>query len=546
MRMADPDDDVTLPGIPAAIPHDGDAGVPRYETANRTQVALQPVDLEALLPPGHAARLVWRFAEGLDLSAFYARIKARTGRAGRAPIDPRILVALWLYATIDGVGSARELDRLCVSHDAYRWLCGGVSVNYHTLSDVRVQHEAALDALLTASIGALRHKGIVTLARVSQDGTRVRASAGVGSFRREATLRKCVDEARRLVERTKRQAEGGATAREAAQARGAADRLARVEEALAVLPEVAAAKARTARKHPGRETATPRVSTTDPSARIMKMADGGFRPAYNVQFATDHDSDTIVGVAVTTVPSDQSALIPMLTQIEARTGAYPDTLLADGGYVSHEGLDAATVRGVRVVAPVPRRPGTTEAVPLQPGDSMPVALWRARMQTTTAREAYRSRGAVVERLHADCTDASHAHADRGAWAVEGAQLGAVDRLGPQRDAGHGHRPPPDDVSAATARRPVGPRRRPEPRAGARAGVSHTRRSCEWRVIDSQALQVDLHPAAMSSQAATTPRRPGGRCRARPPARRRGKSLALARRLPTRERRCCQRSWTDCL
>lgn len=399
--MADRDDDVTLPGVPAATPQASDAGEPRYETANRTQVALQPVDLEALLPPGHAARLVWRFAEGLDLAAFYATIKARTGRAGRAPIDPRILVALWLYATIDGVGSARELDRLCVSHDAYRWLCGGVSVNYHTLSDFRVQHEAALDALLTASIGALRHKGIVTLARVSQDGTRVRASAGVGSFRREHTLRKCVDEARRLVARTKRQAEGGATAREAAQARGAADRLARVEEALAVLPEVAAAKARTASKHPDRAVADARVSTTDPSARMMKMADGGFRPAYNAQFAVDHDSDLVVGVAVTNVPSDQSALIPMLTQIEARTGAYPETLLADGGYVSHEGIDAATKRGVRLLAPVPRRPGTADPVPIQPQDPMSVALWRTRMQTAAAQAEYRTRGAAIERLHAD-------------------------------------------------------------------------------------------------------------------------------------------------
>src|ERR687896_2142911 len=121
----------------------------RYQTVNRTQVELTATDLEALLPPGHAARLVWRFVEGLDLSTFYARIKAREGGAGRSPIDPKILVALWLYATIDGVGSAREVDRLCVSHDAYRWLRGGVSVNYHTLSDFRVAHETALDELLT-------------------------------------------------------------------------------------------------------------------------------------------------------------------------------------------------------------------------------------------------------------------------------------------------------------------------------------------------------------------------------------------------------------
>lgn len=394
--------DVTLPGIPRATPVVPDGETPvRYATANRTQVELRAVDLEALLPPGHAARLIWRFAEGLDLSAFYATIRARVGGPGRSPTDPRILVAVWLYATIDGVGSAREVDRLCESHDAYRWLCGGVSMNHHTLSDFRVEYETALDELLTQSIGALRHKGIVTLARVAHDGTRVRASAGVGSFRRESTLRECLTDARTLVERTKRQRDGGATPSEAAQARAAADRLARVEEALAVLPEVAAAKARTAGKRSGQAPKTPRVSTTDPSARIMKMADGGFRPAYNVHFATDHDSDVIVGVAVTSTPSDQPALLPMLAQIDARVGASPATLLVDGGFVAHDAIDAVTKRGVRLLAPVPRRPGAADPVPIQRRDSMAVALWRARMQTDEAKQEYRARAAIAERLHAD-------------------------------------------------------------------------------------------------------------------------------------------------
>jgi transposase len=373
---------------------------PRYETANRTQVELVPTDLEALLPPGHAARLVWRFVEGLDLSAFYARIRAREGRAGRPPIDPKILIALWLYATIDGVGSAREVDRLCYAHEAYRWIRGGVSVNYHTLSDFRVDHHAALDDLLTQSIASLRHCGVVTLARVAQDGTRVRASAGVGSFRREGTLRACLTEAQRLVARTKRQSEGGRTAAEAAQARAAADRVARVEEALAELPAVAAAKARTASKRKGRAPKEARVSTTDPAARVMKLSDGGYRPAYNVHFATDHVSDLIVGVAVTNVSSDQQELLPMLTQVEQRVGR-PGMWLADGGFVAHEAIDEATARGVCVLAPVPRRPGSKDPVPVQPSDSPAVAAWRQRMQTDEAKQQYRHRGAIAERINAD-------------------------------------------------------------------------------------------------------------------------------------------------
>jgi len=399
--MADAED-VTLPGLPAAAERAENLDSPvRYETANRRQVELVPTDLEALLPPGHAARLVWRFTEGLDLSAFYAQIKAREGRAGRSPIDPQILIALWLYATIDGVGSAREVDRLCVSHDAYRWLRGGVSVNHHTLSDFRVAHEAALDALLTQSIAALRYRGIVTLARVAQDGTRVRASAGVGSFRREGSLRECLREARQQVERTKRQGEGGATPSEAAQARAAADRLARVEEALAVLPEVAAAKARTATKEKSGRPREARTSTTDPDARLMKMSDGGYRPAYTVQFATDHDSDVIVGVAVLQTSSEHQTMPPMLDQIARRAGDYPETVLVDGGFVARPAIDTATRCGVPVIAPVPRRRGSSEATPIQSHDSAAVAWWRARMQRDDVKQLYRQRGAIAERINAD-------------------------------------------------------------------------------------------------------------------------------------------------
>lgn len=391
-----------LPEMPAALPsqaRESDAP-PRYETANRTQIELTPTDLETLLPPGHAARLVWRFVEGLDVSAFLATIKAREGHAGRTPIDPKILIALWLYATIDGIGSARELDRLCYAHDAYRWIRGGVSVNYHTLSDFRVAHQAALDDLLTQSIATLRHKGVVTLARVAQDGMRVRASTGVGSFRREGTLRECLKQARKLVERTKRQGDGGRSRHDAAQARAATDRLARVEEALAELPAVAAAKARTARKEKQGSPKEARASTTDPTARIMKMSDGGYRPGYNVQFATDHESDVIVGVAVTNAGSDQQELVPMLTQIEARVGR-PETLLVDGGFVSHPGIDEVTARGVTVIAPVPRKRGSEDPVPVQPTDSPAVAAWRTRMQTDQAKQQYRARGAIAERINAD-------------------------------------------------------------------------------------------------------------------------------------------------
>lgn len=369
----------------------------RYETANREQIELQPCDLEALLPPGHAARLVWHFVEGLDLSAFYATIRAREGRAGRPAIDPKILVALWLYATMDGVGSAREVGRLCSSHDAYRWLRGGVSVNYHTLSDFRVQHHAALDALLTQSITVLLHRGIVTLARVAHDGTRVRGSAGAGSFRREASLQDCAKAARKQVERTAKQTDAPVNGRvEAAQRRAAREQLARVEEALKQLPEVQATKARQRDKRPTEA----RVSTTDPDARVMKMADGGYRPAYNVQLATDVDSRAIVGLTVTNLGSDRSSLIPMLTQVQARTGRQPDAALVDGGCFTRETITAAAALGVAVYAPLATRSGGPTATPRR-YDSPAVREWRTRMATDEAKQIYTARAATAEWVNAD-------------------------------------------------------------------------------------------------------------------------------------------------
>ena len=393
--------DSLFPDVDAREAGDGCDDAPaRYETANRTQIELQPCDLEALLPPGHAARLVWRFVDGLDLSAFYARIRARAGRAGRPAIDPKILVALWLYATMDGVGSAREVDRLCYSHDAYRWLRGGVSVNYHTLSDFRVAHQAALNDLLTQSIAVLLHGGIVTLARVAQDGTRVRGSAGAGSFRRGETLQECQRQARKQVERTQRQPDAAIQVqREAAQRRAATERLARVEEALAQLPAVQALKA----QQPTRKRPTEaRVSTTDPDARVMKMADGGYRPAYNVHLATDVDSRVIVGVRTLNSGADQSHLGPMLDAILHRLGRLPQAQLLDGGFVTKAEITAADARHVTVYAPPMQRAGRTRRpdAPVD-GDTPAVAAWRMRMATDAAKTIYKSRGATAEWVNAD-------------------------------------------------------------------------------------------------------------------------------------------------
>ena len=298
---------------------------------------------------------------------------------------------------MDGVGSAREVDRLCYSHDAYRWLRGGVSVNHHTVSDFRVAHQAALDDRLTQSIAALLQRGVVTMARVAHDGTRVRGSAGAGSFRHGETLQECLRQARKQVERVQKQADTPVNARTAAaQQRAATERLARVEEALAQLPDIQATKDRQRDKRPTEA----RVSTTDPNARVMKMADGGYRPAYNVQLATDVDSRAIVGLAVTNLGSDRSSLMPMLTQVQARTGRRPAAALVDGGCFTRETITDAAAEGVRVYAPLSTRRGGPTAKPRR-DDSPALREWRQRMGTPDAQEVYKARAATAEWVNAD-------------------------------------------------------------------------------------------------------------------------------------------------
>ena len=388
------------------------AGVPRVLTAQRDQIALRPVDLEATVGPEHAVRNVWAFVERLDLSGLYAEIGSVEGRAGRAAIDPKILMALWLYATVDAVGSAREIERLTETHDAYRWICGGVNVNHHTVSDFRCARVDVLDELLSESVAVLVNKGLVKLERVAQDGMRVRASAGAGSFRRRLRLKFWQEQARAQVQALKGEIDadpnGANRRRRAAQKRAAEERQKRVEQALEQLAQVekqknkkAGAKKENETEEQYKKRTEPRASSTDPEARVMKMADGGFRPAYNVQLSTTTDKQIIVGVEVNNYGSDAGQLSPMLDQVEKRYQQCPAEWLADGGFASDADIEDAHSGGTTVYAPVrhPRNSSREPYVPL-PDDSEALAQWRQRMGSEAAKEIYKQRAATAECVNA--------------------------------------------------------------------------------------------------------------------------------------------------
>jgi transposase len=373
----------------------------RLREANRSQIAWGRIDLDAQLAQDHPARAIWAVVERLDLGALYEPIEARDEVAGAPAIDPKIQLGLWVYATSEGEGSAREVWRLTRVHAAYRWLCGGVDVGYHTLSDFRSQKGEAFDELITQVLALLMKQDLLDLSRVAQDGTRVRASAGAGSFRREQTLLELMREARaHLAAVTQEAADPAISARRAAaRERGARERLARLEAALGQIPAVTQTK-----KRSGAKDGVARVSTTDPEARVMKMGDGGFRPAFNVQFCTTSDpARVIVGVAVGNQGSDAGQSTPMLEQIEQRTGQQPTEMLVDGGYAQHEAIDEAADKQVTLYAPVPkpRKDKTRDPhLPLE-GDSEAVAAWRKRMGTDEAKKLYKQRAATAETVNAD-------------------------------------------------------------------------------------------------------------------------------------------------
>ncbi len=341
---------------------------------------------------------MWDFVDGLDLSDLYSLVKSVEKHAGRPAIDAKVLFAVWLYATLDGETSARRISIFCNEFNPYIWLCGGIGINHHTLSDFHTDHADYLEEQFTLHLACLKQQGLVDLDTVAQNGMRVRASAGAASFQRKETLEESLEAAEEHMEKlAKQRAENPLVIdkrKQAAKERAARERCERIAEAQRQIPDVEAKKVEKDRKKA-------RVSTTDPDARVMKVSDGGFRPSYNVQFSTDTKHQIIVGVDVINEGSDQNQLGPMLEQIHERIGEYPDNALVDGGFANQNVIQNSELKNVSVYAPVPK-PKDKKRDRYQPmkTDSKPVADWRKRMGTDEAKEIYKDRAATAECVNA--------------------------------------------------------------------------------------------------------------------------------------------------
>jgi transposase len=389
----------------------------RLRKPERRQMIMAVQCPDDLVGATHAVRMVAAVVAKLDLSRFREPIQAREGVAGRDATDPELLVALWLYGCMRGIGSARELARRCEESAPFRWLCGGVSVNHRLLSDFRSDHSAALDELFTQVIASLVEQELVSVSRVSQDGVRVRVSAGAGSFRREERLQKLLAETKQHVEELRRQVEAPeqfaavATRQAAARKRAVEEKQKRLQQALAQLPELKqqqeAAARRAGQGKRGQQIREKqlRVSTSDPEARVMKMPNGGYNPAVNVQLATDTQSRAIVGVEVSPEGSDSSGLSePMRQQVEQRSGGKVEQHLLDGGYLRMEDIERGHAQGVELfLPPKPARKEENRGRELEakPGDSAALRAWKQRMASETGQQIYKQRAATSETVNAD-------------------------------------------------------------------------------------------------------------------------------------------------
>ena len=374
-------------------------GAARLRRPERNQVGMEIAALDELVAEDHPVRAVWAFVQALDLSLLEAAVQSREGSAGHPAADPRLMMALWLWATVEGVGSARQLDKQCKQHLTYRWLCGGVSMNYHSLSDFRVAHGWLLEQLLADGVAALVDEGLVQLDLLGQDGIKVRAAAGASSFRRRTRLEQLGEAAQARVVRLGKELADEAGASEqrkrAAQERGARERAERIAKAQARMRELEAERKRREKTNKAEvvKQKEPRASTTDPEARVMKMSDGGFRPAYNVQLVTAPQSQVIVEVGVDTSGSDRGLAAPTIEKLRAK-GINPSDYLVDGGFTKNADIEWGHANGVTLWCPPGQSKHGTDPYAPRDDDSPGVADWRRRMASAAGQALYKQRSKI--------------------------------------------------------------------------------------------------------------------------------------------------------
>jgi transposase len=324
-------------------------GKAKLKAINRQQTMMAVIYVEELIPADHKARAIWDLTGRMDLSGFTESLRTAQGQSGRPAWDPRLLVSLWVYAYSEGIGSAREIERVMEWEPGMQWLAGLDAVNHHTLSDFRVEHREALDELFAQLLALLETEGLVDLEQVMHDGTKIRAQAGADSFRREKTLRERMTQARQAVAQMgDPKAPGPVDDRtKAARERAARERVERLEAALKELSQVQSGK------KTEEDKAQARVSVEEPEARLMKHGDNAIAPSYNAQISTESANKIIVGAHLSQCSSDAQSLMPAIEEVTRNLGKKPEQMVVDGGYTNRDNIVECAAQQIDLVGSMP-------------------------------------------------------------------------------------------------------------------------------------------------------------------------------------------------
>jgi transposase len=355
----------------------GASGPPKLRLVERSQMTMAVICVDELIAADHKARAIWELAGRLNLDRFVEKVKTRAGAAGRPAWDPRLLVSLWVYAYSEGIGSAREMERLLEWEPGFQWLCGLGSINHHTLSDFRVNHQEALGNLFAQMLALLEQAELLNLERVMHDGTKVRAQAGPDSFRRRKTVEEHLARAQAVVEQMGDPRQDR-DRRQAARDRVVRERAGRMEQVAEQLAKLQAAV------KPAEREAT-RVSVTEPEARPMKHGDNAIAPSFNMQISTDAKAKAIVGVHLSQCSSDARSLRAAVVEIEKNLGRKPREMVVDGGFTNRGSIEAMAAQNIEMIGSFPdheeRAASALKGMGIDPAFYPPMFAWDAATQT---------------------------------------------------------------------------------------------------------------------------------------------------------------------
>lgn len=373
----------------------------KLKYAVRNQVEMQLECLDQQLPPEHLVRELWAYVEQMNVCGLLTNIESFSGKPGAPAFDPRTLICLWLYATTDGVSSARKLSRLCREHLVYRWICGGEEINYHTLSSFRSVCGLTLENLLVGTLAILHDEGFLDLQKlsVSHDGMRVRASAGKDSMHRRGKVESSLQQAKiyydELQTLTDNETSDSINKRKkSARLRAAKERVERLEESLKTLETLEDNQ----RQRTDREVREPRVSTTDPDAAMLRMANGGKDVSHNIQFTVENKTRVVTSVYIAQGSSDTGTLVPAMIEHQRLHGQLPTQVLADRGFFKYKDIAYLEQRGTEVYLPdlYPDAKNRRVLKSEQPY----IEKWKQRIETDAAKELYKQRASTVEWVNA--------------------------------------------------------------------------------------------------------------------------------------------------